>query len=708
MARFPALALVPLLAAGQPAADDIPLAGAEAGAVRVPSAPGAWGGPRTGTEPTLADRVADYQLEAVLDPVRHSVDGKERLTWRNRSDRPVGSLYFHLYLNAFDGPGSTFMTEKARYGGLRGGVEVKDGEGGSLELRKVRQAGKALSWAYVHPDGGPQTDRSVVRVDLAEPVPARGAAVLDLEFFDRLPRVVARSGYFGTFHLVAQWFPKVGVLELPGERGATSPRWNCHEYHFLSEFYADFGAYQVTIVAPREYVVGAVGEEQGPPREVPGGLARRFVQGDVHDFAFAADRAFRELTAGWDGPGSPHVTVRVLHRAEDAAAARATLEATVEALGYFSSTLGPYPYRTSTAVVPPFNALEAGGMEYETFFTSVPFNRDPRRAFTALIAQHEFGHGYFMGMLASNEFEEPFLDEGLDELWGARSLGAASLPVRFPVLAGLGIPTFRLDWWDYLRLGGAARYPADPIAGNSWKRYSTRSYGLVYSRTALVFHDLGELLGEEALARAMREYYRHWRFRHPSTADLRAAFENVSGRKDLVDAWFEAQVYSAQPVDDRVEALETTEALPQPGMRGADGERVEVGRAAVDAEIRERRRAFRKEQPAAKPWEGPFPWRSVVKARRYGAHVPQRLVVAFEDGTTEVAEWAAGEAWHRWEFERSSCAVSAQLDPGRRWLLDVDKLDDGRTRDPRRLAARRWTLETGAWLQIVVALLESL
>src|SRR3989441_2343519 len=96
----------------------------------------------------------------------------------------------------------------------------------------------------------------------------------------------------------------------------------------------------------------------------------------------------------------------------------------------------------------------------------------------------------------------------------------------------------------------------------------------------------------------------------------RAAFENVSGRKDLVDAWFEAQVYSAQPVDDRVEVLETIEVLPQPGMRAAQGEQVEVDRAAVDAGIREKRRAFRKQHPAAKPWEGPFPWRSVVKARR--------------------------------------------------------------------------------------------
>src|SRR5438067_2000482 len=81
-------------AAAAPPADDIPVVGAEAGPVRVPSAPEAWGGARTGNEPTLSERVADYRLEAVLDPVKHTVEGKEQLTWRNRSARTVRSLYF--------------------------------------------------------------------------------------------------------------------------------------------------------------------------------------------------------------------------------------------------------------------------------------------------------------------------------------------------------------------------------------------------------------------------------------------------------------------------------------------------------------------------------------------------------------------------------------------------------------------------------------
>src|SRR5690348_15283222 len=90
----------------------IPFAPANASAPDVPSAPDAWGGPRTGNEPTLSDRVVDYRIDAALDAAKHAVSGKEQLTWRNRSDREVRSIYVHLYLNAFQNEGSTFFTER--------------------------------------------------------------------------------------------------------------------------------------------------------------------------------------------------------------------------------------------------------------------------------------------------------------------------------------------------------------------------------------------------------------------------------------------------------------------------------------------------------------------------------------------------------------------------------------------------------------------
>ena len=93
------LAQVQVISIPEPYTDTgIPFAPAQAAAVATPSAPNAWGGPRTGNEPTLSDRVANYKIEATLDPVKHTVDGKQQLTWRNRSAHPVRTVYMHLSL----------------------------------------------------------------------------------------------------------------------------------------------------------------------------------------------------------------------------------------------------------------------------------------------------------------------------------------------------------------------------------------------------------------------------------------------------------------------------------------------------------------------------------------------------------------------------------------------------------------------------------
>jgi hypothetical protein len=394
---------------------------------------------------------------------------------------------------------------------------------------------------------------------------------------------------------------------------------------------------------------------------------------------------------------------------EYADAARVSLDVTLLSLAYYARTLGPYPYRHLTVVVPPYNAQSAGGMEYETFFTSIGGNGPLLLPFVRYAAMHEFGHGYFMGLLASNEGEEPFLDEGLNEFWGSRL--AAQTPVRFevPTLRRLGFPVFEASHWDAERLAGATRHPADPIAGNSWDRWSQLSYGLVYARSAIAFHDLEARLGDDVLVRAFREYYQRWKFRHPSTADFRAAIEDASGDKAFVDRWFDEQVFASRTIDDRVESVESDEVLPRPGTFLRDGKRVDLDADGVAKEIREARESFRKEHPQAKPGEpGPFPYRTVIGARRYEGHVPQTLVVRFEDGKEERLPWDASERWHRWELVRPGRGVSAQLDPDREILLDVQKLDDGRLRDPAPLASRRWTLEVAAWVQAAFAALEAL
>ena len=697
--------------------DGIEVAGWEAGSTREESSPAAWGGERPAAAPgsgaPLSQRVASYSLSAVLDPVHHTIEGKEKLRWLNRSARPVRSLYFHLYLNAFEGAGSTFNVERARYGRFRSGVETKKGEFGYIELKSVRQGGRSATWTFVHPDGGPASDRTVVRVDLPEAVAPGATALIDIEFHDRLPRVVARTGYFRQYHLVAQWFPKVGVLELPGERGATAPRWNCHEFHLHSEFYADFGNYEALITAPAGYLVRATGEEQGEPERTPHGLAHRFVQDDVHDFVFTAWDGFAAPLVGvYEGPGSPRVKVEVLAAAEHRAAAEIALKATLDSLAYFSRTLGPYPYRHVVCVVPPFNARESGGMEYETFFTTIG-TRDERllSSFVRYVTVHEFGHGYFMGLLASDEFEEPFLDEGVNDFWDARMLAGEAIEARLPApveAAGLRLPS--LAWWDYMHLSGTHRFQADPIAGNSWQRYSSGSYGLIYARTALVFHDLESLVGREALERGMKLYYRRWHHRHPGTADLRAALAEGTGRPEIVDRWFAEQVYANAPIDDRLTALESDEVLPRPGFVLREGKRVELDAEAVRKEIDAARAAWKKEHPGegGVGAGGPFPFSTAVTARRFAAQVPQTLVVKFEGGGEERIDWPPGERWHRWVLVRPVRAISAQLDPQRAYLLDLNKLDDGRLRERAPLASRRWTAEVASFVSLLLSLLVTL
>lgn len=693
----------------------IPFAAANAAAVAVPSAPDAWGGARTGSEATLSDRVVRYDIQATLDPVKHTIDGKQKLTWRNRSAQPVCAVYLHLYLNAFESANSTFMTEQRNLNfSFRSDVPIEDGDWGYSKLNRVQQNGQAVRWRFVQPDGGPSTDRTVVRLDLPQPVAPGASTTLDIDFFNQLPRVTARTGYYGTFHLVAQWFPKIGVLELPGERGATAPRWNVHEFHMHSEFYADFGEYDVRITVPKGYTVGSTGEETGKAVEAGGKITHRFVQNDVHDFAWTADNRYaKPLDGVYEGPGSPRVKVRVLYPPEYESNAQPALQATIDSLAYFSRTLGPYPYKTVTVVIPPFNAQEAGGMEYPTFFTASSYKNvdtDTLARFGLdFVTIHEFGHGYFYGILASNEFEEPMLDEGLNEYWDQRMLRERKqrLHVTNPLLKRLGFaPSFA--GFDYERIGAMTDNPADALGQNSWNRMSSRSYGTVYSRTATTMHDLEQRVGTPAMERAFKLYYARWKFRHPSIADFREALIEGTGKREMVEQAFAQQVYATRKVDDSIAQFSSKEALPVPGYVERGGKRIEVTGKALDKAIADKRKAWKEKNPKAKEGEGPFPYRTTVLVRREGADVPQVLRVTFADGSSEMVRWSGTQPWQRFSWVKRSKAVSAQLDANGDINLDSDKLDDGRTLESDRSATRRWTGDIAAVLQNLFAMLVSL
>jgi hypothetical protein len=705
------VANVAIMPIAQPVTDTgIPFAPARGSAVKVPSAPDAWGGQRSGAEATLSDRVVNYQIDATLDPVKHTVDGKQKLTWRNRSKVEVRSVYLHLYMNAFEGNASTFFTEQRHSGrGFRTDVSTGEGEWGHIALRKVSQGGAKVAWSYVHPDNGPETDHTVVRFDLPAPVAPGASTVMEIDFLTKLPRVIARAGYFGSFHLVGQWFPKIGVLELPGERGATAPRWNVHEHHQESEFYADFGNYDITLRAPKDYVIGATGELQAPPVEKDGMLTHHYVQGDVHDFAWTADnRSAKPLVDSWTGPGSPKVTLKVIYPPEMKASATAAMKAAKDSLAYFSNTLGPYPYKTLTVVVPPFNAAEAGGMEYPTFITVEGKTTVEPKTLAQFdidfVTIHEFGHGYFYGILASNEHEEPMLDEGLNQYWNWRMLRERKQAIypASPFLKSIGV-TASFEGFDADRTAAPREEPADPIGENAYDRL--QGIGPAYVRTATMMHDLEAQLGKEATERAFKEYYKRWKFRHPSVADLRETLAEASGQRAVVEAMFAQQVYATAKIDDRVDKFTSEEVLPQRGTREVKGAWIEESEDVIDKRIADARKAWDKANPKPKAGAGPFPYRTSVVLRRRGAAVPQTVLVKFADGSSETAVWNNDARWERLTWVRPSRAVSVELDPQRQHYLDVSKLDDSRTLKRDGSAARRWSADLAAIATLLFSLI---
>jgi hypothetical protein len=703
--------VTPIAQPGTDVEADIALAAGDAAAVRIASAPGAWGGVRTGQEATLSDRVASYRIQATLDPVKHVIDGKEQLTWRNRSAVPVRSVYLHMYMNAFESNDTTFFTEQRLAGrSFPSGAEIRDGEWGHIALHSVLQSGARASWSFVQPDGGSARDHTVLKLDLPAPVAPGATTVLDIDFQTQLPRVVARTGYFKTFHLVAQWFPKIAVLELPGERGATAPRWNAHEFHLDSEFYADFGSYDVTLTLPDTYVVGATGVAQGKPvASRPGMLTHRYVQDDVHDFAWTADtRTAAPLVGNWTGPGSPPVTLTVLYPPEYQASAAPALKAAQDALTYFSRTLGPYPYRTVTIVIPPFNAEEAGGMEYPTFFTTEAYADTTPGTLNAhlldAVTIHEFGHGYFYGILASNEFEEPLLDEGMNDFWDARMLRARKQDIvaTTPLLKAAGFAP-RFSVFDAERWDTPRDQPADAPGENAHHRL--QGIGPVYTRTATAMRDLEAQLGHDVMERAFKEYYRRWKFRHPSLADLRDTIIDVSGQPDVVNAMFDQQLYNVRRIDDRIADFSSIESLPLTGTTETHGIWRELGSTRLGQHIDAARTAWRKKHPTAGAGSGPFPYLTTVTLRRTGAPVPQTLLVKFADGSSETVAWRADEDWHTFHWLKPVRAVSAQLDPQRLHYLDVNKLDDARAIDADPRASRRWASDFGAIVQLLLSLI---
>jgi hypothetical protein len=589
-----------------------------------------------------ADPVAGYTLRASLDPLAHTVTGEGKIRWKNASRVPQREIFLHLYLNAFKNDRTIFM--RTPVGDFRGSGSL--GAYGWIRVKRLALGDRDL-WAGADKTSpGDPEDETDIRVPLPEPVAPGESIELDVAFESHLPALLFRTGHFGAFHMVAQWFPKIARLEEDG-------RWAHFPFHRLSEFYADFGAYDVTIDTPENVVVGATGSLASEVRD-KGRIARRYVQEDVHDFAFTAWDGFREIGARTDDG----VSIRVLFPPSHDAAAAAELDVARFGLRYLGQAYGRYPYRTLTIVHPPPGAEEAGGMEYPTLITTGGFWFGPWSGARMLdvLTIHELGHQWFYGLVATDEHAWPFLDEGINSYAEADALEALHPGASAVKLFDLRVA---IASWNHVAAVGAQANA--PIAQAASAFTSGSDYGaLVYSRTAVVMETLGNVYGPDLVRRAVGRYARRHRFAHPGPADLIQAVREVVGA-DAAEQ-LRAALFDRATVDYVVGDLFSE---PNEPTRGIVGDPASPSPPAATA--------------------GGF--RGGVLVRRLGAlRFPVDVDLIGADGTVQRVRWDANETSVRLPWHGPSALAAAVIDPEHRVLLDTDLSNNAKSRRPHALS----------------------
>jgi len=624
-------------------------------------------------------RNASYAITARLDPGSRTITGDEILTWRNTSNAATSTLRFHLYFNAWRNSESTWLRERRLSGRLSEEPRISDW--GWIDVTTIRVIGTDSAagdltkrMRFVARDDGNTADRTVMEVPLDRAVAPGETINVQIAWSSRVPRPFARTGVIGNYYFLGQWFPKIGVLENDG--------WNCHQFHATTEFFADFGVYDVRLTVPRGWIVGATGSERDRRDEADGTTTHHYYEEDVHDFAWTTSPDFVERRATFEHSTLPPVQLRLLLQKEYTRQADRHFEAARAALKYYGEWFGAYPYGHLTIVDPVWQS-NTDGMEYPTLITAGTSWLMPDRAEDPEdVTVHEAGHQFWYGIVATNEFEDAWMDEGINTFATARVMQEQFAPIYmvrwyfggFLPWVFRDFPRSREVEGDRLttyRLGAKGDTPSTP----SWRYWPGTAGSITYDKTALWMHTLERMLGWETVRRILSTYFTRFAFKHPKPQDFFDIANEVSGQ-DLT--WFFDQVYRSSNVFDYgVDSLQSvSESFEGFGDKPSSGGTPRVELRQVSYHTR-------------------------VVVRRYGEGIfPVDVRVVFEDKEEARWHWDGKDRWTMFQVDKPVRAAYAEVDPDHVLLLDVRQTNNSTTLAPQAdRAARKWSLAWLIWLQ---------
>jgi Peptidase family M1 domain len=616
----------------------------------------------------MSERIVHYEIDAHYDAVKHVVDATEVLTYHNVTGQALDHFPFHLYQNAFQQK-ATWVNE-AKLMGSRDTSYAKweDKDFGSEEIKSIEVVGQGdltSKLHYIAPDDGNKDDKTVIDLPVPRPIAPGEYVQFKMTFQTKFPETQARSGYRRDFVLGGQWFPKVGVFW----HGA----WNCHQYHNTTEFFADFGVYDVKLTVPQFEVVGASGVKVAEAKNTDNTKTVTYHGDDIHDFAWTASPRYRVKEDGvFNGQMGP-VKMQILMQPAHWNQVERHEKILRETLDHFERWYGPYPYKTITLVDPEPDSA-AFGMEYPTFITGGTTWFMPAGVYgPELVIEHEFGHQYWYGMVATNEFEDAWMDEGINSYTEVKVLDSIlGKDTSMLNMAGATAGEREVQRISYIGVADL-----DPMAKNAYEYYNSNSYGgITYGKTASVLLTLEGIVGEDTMAKAMHTYFMKYRFTHPTKEDFLKTIEEVSG-KDL--RWYFNQAVYGTPVMDY--SVRKIESLPMNWYEEKKG----AGKDDKDTVYRS------------------YVWLQ----RKEDFVMPVDVEVKFENGETMREHWDGADRWTKFgPYDKKTKIASAELDPDHKIHIDRNDFNNSYTAEangkPARKVSNYWMFAT-QWVSQALA-----
>ena len=471
-----------------------------------------------------------YLIDVSLNDKEKTLDAFEKITYINNSPDTLTYIWFHLWANAYKNDRTAFSDQLLENGNTNFYFSNKEQKG------YINRLDFKVDGITAKTEDHPQFI-DVVKLLLPTPLAPKHQITITTPFHEKLPFNYSRGGYDKESFQITQWYPKPAVYDRKG--------WHPMPYLDQGEFYSEFGNFNVRITVPKNYVVAATGELQDSNekrwlktktivtpvnkpqqpvkpsaihqkvnvRAIPSATETKtltYLQNNVHDFAWFADKEFIVNSDTCVLKSGRTIEVFSYYTPSQQLIWKNSVQFAKDAIRFYSNEVGEYPFNTVSVVQGP--ASFGGGMEYPTITIISPVSTED--GLDEVIA-HELGHNWFYGILATNERDHPWMDEGINSFY------------EYKYIQGKYGPQTQEN--KLLFQTKALRNIDQPIETPS-SLFSESNYGLVvYYKAAEWLKIIETKLGDTGFRNMMHDYLNQWEFKHPYPEDFKSIVQTKLG-----------------------------------------------------------------------------------------------------------------------------------------------------------------------------------